>query len=384
MTLSEVEGRVGDVAVRVRWRGEVITAIDRLGATPGSLPVVAPGLVDLQVNGYGGLDVNAGSVTPQTVAELSHLLAAHGVTTWLPTVVTAPEERITAALRCVAGARAMDPVVARAIPAAHVEGPFISDRPGARGVHDPSFVRPLDVDEVVRWRTAGPVGVVTISPHGAHAPEQVRRLTGLGVAVAIGHTHATPAEVTAAVDAGATLSTHLGNGIPTTLPRHPNIIWRQLADDRLSAGLIADGHHLPFDTLEVMLRAKGVDRAFLVSDATEIGGRAPGRYRTAVGAQVELTEHQRLSEVGSDLLAGAAATLLDGVRNVVTGTSFGLHDALALATANPARLVPGTRPGTGELRVGGPADMIVLDDSGPRELALAAVVQSGRWVTPAG
>lgn len=99
-----------------------------------------------------------------------------------------------------------------------------------------------------------------------------------------------------------------------------------------------------------MLRAKGTDRAFLVSDSTEIGGRPPGRYHTAVGSVVELSEHQRLSAVGSDLLAGAAATLLDGVRNVRESTSFGLAGALALATANPARHAPGIRPGTGELR----------------------------------
>ncbi|WIY00952.1 amidohydrolase family protein [Amycolatopsis mongoliensis] len=384
MKPSEVEGRIpapaGEVAVRITWQGDVISEVRRLDPAPDGLPVVAPGLVDLQVNGYGGLDVNAASVTADTVAELSHLLAAHGVTTWLPTIVTAPEERILEALRCVARARAADPVVASAVPAAHVEGPFISDRPGARGVHDPSAVRPMDAGEVDRWLRAGPVGIVTVSPHGEAAPEQVRRLRGLGVTVAIGHTHATPDEITAAVDAGASLSTHLGNGIPTTVPRHPNVLWRQLADDRLSAGLIADGHHLPYDTLEVMLRAKGIDGAFLVSDSTEIGGRPPGRYRTAVGSVVELGEDQRLSEVGSDLLAGAAATLLDGVRTVSERTSFGLAGALALATANPARHVPGIRPGTGELRTGGPADLIVLDDSRSAGLALAGVVQAGRWV----
>jgi N-acetylglucosamine-6-phosphate deacetylase len=372
------------VAVRLAWDGRsLLTEVNRIDADPNSLPAVAPGLVDLQVNGYAGLDVNSESVTPETVIELSRELASQGVTTWMPTIVTAPEDRILHALRCIAAARAADPVVASAIPSAHVEGPFISDRPGARGVHDPAHVRPIDPAEVSRWLDAGPVGIVTLSPHGgaaAPAGEAIRALIRLGVAVAIGHTHAEPDEVTAAVDAGATLCTHLGNGIPTTLPRHPNIIWRQLADDRLSAGLIADGHHLPFDTLEVMLRAKGVDRAFLVSDATEIGGRPPGRYRTAVGSLVELGADQRLSEVGGDLLAGAAATLFTGVRNVAAHTSLPLRHALQLATLNPARLAPGTRPGVGELRVGGPADLIVLDDTAGRPLELLDVVRSGRWV----
>ena len=381
---SEVVGRLvtaaGDVAVKVTWEGGVVSAVHRLDTDPGSLPVVAPGLVDLQVNGYAGLDINAESITAETVIELSHLLASSGVTTWLPTVVTAPESRIVEALRTVARARGADQVVANAIPSVHVEGPFISDRSGARGVHNPSYVRRLDPDEVSRWLRAGPVGVITISPHGEHASSQIQRLIRMGLVVAVGHTHASPDEVSAAVDAGATLSTHLGNGIPTTLPRHPNIVWRQLADDRLTAGLIADGHHLPFDTIEVMLRAKGIDRAFLVSDATEIGGRSPGRYHTAVGSLVELGPDQRLSEVGSDLLAGAAATLLDGVRNVATNTSFLLHDALALATSTPARLAPGVRPGVGDLRVGGPADLVLLDET---SLTLLDVVQSGRWVIPA-
>jgi N-acetylglucosamine-6-phosphate deacetylase len=372
----------GDIAIKVSWEGAVVSAIDRVDAEPGSLPVVAPGLVDLQVNGYAGLDINAESISIGTVIELSDVLAANGITTWLPTVITAQEPRILEALCTVAKARATDPVVANAVPSVHVEGPFISDRHGARGVHDASAVRPLDPDEVDRWLRFGPVGIVTVSPHGDDAPAHIRQLVRLGLTVAIGHTHADPAEVSAAVDAGATLSTHLGNGIATTLPRHPNIIWRQLAEDRLSAGLIADGHHLPFDTLEVMLRAKTVDRAFLVSDATEVGGRPPGRYRTAVGSLVELGSDQRLAEVGSDLLAGAAATLLDGVRNVATRTSFTLADTLTLATRNPAAHAPGIRPGVGELRVGGPADLILLDDAATSGLALLDVVQSGRWVTP--
>ncbi|HEX4223872.1 MAG TPA: amidohydrolase family protein [Pseudonocardiaceae bacterium] len=383
MRRAEAVGRLvratGDIAIKVTWADAVLSAVSRVDTDPATLPVIAPGLVDLQVNGYAGLDVNAESITIETVIELSDVLARLGITTWLPTVITAPEPRIVEALRTVAKARAIDPIVANAVPSVHVEGPFISDRQGPRGVHDASAVRPLDPDEVSRWLRSGPVGIVTVSPHGEHAPARIRELIRMGLTVAIGHTHADPDEVRAAVDAGATLSTHLGNGIATTLPRHPNIIWRQLADDRLSAGLIADGHHLPFDTLEVMLRAKGVERAFLVSDATEIGGRPPGRYRTAVGSLVELGPDQRLAEVGSDLLAGAAATLLDGVRNVATMTSCTLADAIAMATRNPAALAPGVRPGVGELRVGGPADLVLLDDTASG-LELLDVVQSGRWV----
>jgi N-acetylglucosamine-6-phosphate deacetylase len=270
------------------------------------------------------------------------------------------------------------------MPAAHVEGPFISDREGARGVHDPAWVRPIDPAEVARWLSAGPVAIVTLSPHEDSAAAGIRALTRLGIAVAIGHTHAEPEQITAAVAAAATLSSHLGNGIATRLPRHPNILWRQLAEDRLCAGLIADGHHLPFDTLEVMLRVKGLGRAFLVSDSTKIGGRLPGRYRTAVGSLVELDTDKRLSAPGGELLAGAAATLLHGVRNVATHTSFSLADALALATRAPARHLPASHRGAGRIAVGAPADLILLDDNtADSRLALVEVVQAGRRVRPA-
>ncbi len=384
----ELVGRLltheGHIAVQVSWtRRGVIDAVRRIKAEPTSLPIVAPGLVDLQVNGYGGLDVNSAPITAPQLIELSHLLAAHGVTTWMPTIITAPEPRIIDALHRISAARAADPVVGAAIPAVHIEGPFISDREGARGVHDPAFVRPIDPAEAARWLQAGPVGLVTVSPHHDSAATGIRALTRLGIVVAIGHTHADPDEITAAVEAGATLCTHLGNGITTTLPRHPNILWRQLAEDRLSAGLIADGHPLPFDTLEVMLRAKGLERALLVSDTTEIGGRPPGRYRTAVGSLVELDENNRLTVPGGELLAGAAATLLDGVRNVAAHTSFSLHDALTLATRNPARHLPAIRHGVGHLSPGAPADLIVLDDTSTLKPALVEVVQAGRRLRPA-
>ncbi len=170
MRPAEIVGRLasGDT-VRVAWEGATVTTITRVDADPASLPIIAPGLVDLQVNGYGGFDVNAESVDADTVIELSRLMASNGVTTWLPTIITAPEQRILAALRAVTQAREADSVVAAAIPAVHVEGPFISDRPGARGVHNPEFVRPLDPEEIARWQQAAPVGIVTVSPHGPDA-----------------------------------------------------------------------------------------------------------------------------------------------------------------------------------------------------------------------
>lgn len=324
------------------------------------LPFIAPGLIDLQVNGFAGIDVNGPDVTAERITEITAALARIGVTTWAPTVVTASEEAIRHSLCAIAEARSRSPQLAHAIPFAHVEGPFLSAQDGPRGVHDAEQIRPLDADEVSRWQQAGPVGLVTVSPHTDDAPAQIARIVALGIQVAIGHTHASGAQIIAAVDAGATLSTHLGNGIFPQLARHPNPLWTQLAEDRLTSGLIADGHHLPAETLEVMLRAKGVDRAFLVSDATELAGREPGRYETAVGGTVELSPEGRLSHVGTELLAGAASDVAAGLRFVLASTSLSLPDALALVTRTPGRILGRDMA----LRVGAPADLVTLRADG--------------------
>lgn len=283
-------------------------------------------------------------------------------------------------LRAIAAARAADPDTARAIPYAHVEGPHISPEDGPRGAHPVEHVRPPDVAEFERWQQAasGVVGMVTLSPHYDGAVAYTRALTAAGVWVSIGHTRAEPHQVTAVADAGAVLSTHLGNGADGVLARHPNHLWTQLADDRLSAGFIADGHHLPADTLTAMVRAKGVERSFLVSDSAALGGLAPGTYSTPVGGTVELSADGRLAVAGTPYLAGAARTLADGVAGAVRLGRLGLADAVRMATSLPGRFAGGR----GTLRPGDPADLVRFTWSPSEEtLALVDVVRSGRLVT---
>ena len=367
MTAQTVKGRDavrGDV-LTVHYDDGHIVAVERKHDPDASdVPVLAPGFVDAQVNGYLGMDVNGPDADSSVIGGITEELARIGVTTWVPTIITASEEAISHALRCVEKARNADARVRDAIPCVHVEGPFISDRDGARGVHDASQVRSIDPKEVRRWAEISPVGVVTVSPHWPGASKAIQEICSLGIRVSIGHTHASAAEVLSAIDAGATLSTHLGNGVAAMIPRHPTAIWTQLADDRVTCGLIADGHHLPPETLEVMLRAKGPRGAFLVSDMTAIAGSPPGHYVTPVGGSVDLDKHGRLSYVGTELLAGAAASLPDGLRNVVRSTSVGLGQALKLVTENPARTLPGARPGLGKLMPGAPANMVLVSDSG--------------------
>ncbi len=351
-----------------------VAAID--AGAPGEACWLAPGFVDLQVNGYAGHDVNAPDPTPETIGWLARALRATGTTSFAPTIITASEERIVAALRAVAEARAADPLLARAIPFVHVEGPWISPQDGPRGAHPADQVRPPDLAEFARWQAAcgGLVGMVTLSPHFPGVADTIAALTGAGVRVAIGHTHASPQQIAAAADAGAVLSTHLGNGAAAVLARHPNLIWAQLAEDRLCASFIADGHHLPAETLKSMLRAKGIERSILISDAAALAGLAPGIYEAEIGGRVELTEDGRLGMAGTPFLAGAARPLATGVAFVASFCGVTLGQAVRMATENPGRFA-----GVGgRLRVGAPADLVRFRwQPGDRDLRIETVLVGG-------
>lgn len=317
---------------------------------------LAAGLVDLQVNGYAGLDLNGPTLEAAAVIALGERLARHGITTFVPTLITASEAAIIAGLRAITAARKLSPLLQQMVPFVHVEGPSISPEDGPRGAHPAAHVRAPDLDEFRRWQQAaeGLVGMVTLSPEWPEAIPYISTLAREGVLVAIGHTAATPEQVHAAAAAGARLSTHLGNGAAAQLPRHPNFIWAQLADDRLTASFIADGHHLPADTLKAMLRAKSLDRAILVSDAAALGGMPAGRYTSPIGGDVEVGADGRLGIAGTPYLAGAGHLLTQNVATLVNRVGLSLTDALRLASRNPAAFAGGR----GVLAVGARADLI--------------------------
>lgn len=319
---------------------------------------LSAGLIDLQVNGFAGHDLNGGSLTVQTVHDLALAMLACGVTTFLPTLITASEARLTQALAVLARARRALPLVARMVPYVHVEGPAIAPEDGPRGAHPAAHVRAPDLQEFHRWQGAsdGLVGMVTVSPHWPQAPTYIAALVAAGVHVALGHTDASAAQITAAVDAGARLSTHLGNGLHAQINRRRSPLWSQLVEDRLCASYIADGHHLSDQVLKVMLRAKGLDRSLIVSDATAIGGLPPGRYDASIGGAVSLSADGRLSpnDGSGEYLAGAALPLFSGVATLVRQAGLGLGDALTLATRNPGRWVGGR----GVLAPGQRADLV--------------------------
>lgn len=317
---------------------------------------LSPGFIDLQVNGYADCDLNAESITPDIVTALMYKLFAVGITTFIPTIITASEGRIIAALRAIGEARDHSPLVRHVIPFVHIEGPHLSPADGPRGAHPRDHIRPPDIAEFDRWQelSGGLVGMVTLSPHWDCALPYIAHLARRGCIVAIGHTDAEPAQIHAAAEAGAALSTHLGNGVADKLPRHPNLLWAQLADDRLTASFIADGHHLPVDTLTAMLRAKGTEHSILVSDAVALAGMPPGHYETSVGGTVELTAEGKVCVPGTRTLAGAALPVKSGIAAVARLPGFSLPDAILMATANPGRFAGGR----GVLRAGADADLV--------------------------
>lgn len=300
---------------------------------------IAPGLLDIQLNGFGGYGFNEAETSPESVARVVRSQWRAGIGAFLPTVTTHSQDRMLGSLRAVTAA-CRDPRIRRSIPGVHLEGPHISPLDGPRGAHPLEHVRLPAWDEFLRLQEAADGGVllVTLAPELEGAIPFIERLVDSGVVVAIGHTNASSRDLDAAIEAGARLSTHLGNGAHSLLPRHPNYIWEQLSRDELDCSVIADGHHLPASVLKCILRCKGVERTIVISDAITQGGLPPGTY-TAAGGEVEVAGNGRISLAGTPYLAGAGDHLGQGVSNLVRMGVATRRDALRMASLNPARLL---------------------------------------------
>ncbi|TDO52934.1 N-acetylglucosamine-6-phosphate deacetylase [Kribbella sp. VKM Ac-2571] len=387
--MSEVlEGRTADGrGVRVRFSGDGIEEITDHPSAPDLLLI--PGLVDIQLNGYGGLDVNDPSRPASELADLVRALWGQGVTTVYPTIISADDATTTTLVKRAATARANDSDVAYGVPGLHLEGPYISSAEGARGAHDPAVIRDPDADEFDRWQAAadGAIAIMTLAPERQGAIEFTRHLvqpsSGPGaeraVVPSVGHSLATAADVHAFAAAGGRLSTHLGNGLPAQIDRHDNPIWPQLTEDALTAGLIADGHHLPADTFAALVRAKGPGRCVLTSDAAALAGCAPGDYQTAVGGAVTVGSDGSLRLQGTPYLAGSGASLLDCLRWATGPGGLPLETAVTMATTTPADLLG--LHNRGRLEVGARADLVQLTSTPDRAVGdLVTVVVNGRLI----
>jgi len=315
------------------------------GASPGEVRrLTSPGFLDLQVNGFAGVDFNDPATTAEDLHRALGVLNSHGVTRLLPTLITSSAERFE---QC---ARLILRVKTDAFVGIHMEGPYISPEDGPRGAHPREFTASASIDDFKRRQDAasGHIRLVSLAPEVPGALALIEYLRGNDIRVAIGHTAAAAEVIRDAIKAGATLSTHLGNGAAQMIPRHPNFIWEQLAADEMMASLIVDGHHLPPATVKTMIRAKTVRRTILVTDAIAAAGQPPGEYQLG-SVKVRLDETGRVAIPGSPGLAGSALAMDRAVANTVRFAGVSLEDALAMATTNPAAYLGVKTAGTLEL-----------------------------------
>ena len=363
---------------RIRIGDGVIQSVQMLGPTVEDQPCIAPGLIDIQVNGFAGVDFSDPELTCERVAAVLPHLWKTGVTSFCPTLITNTHDRLMRNFRVLAEALRAYPRLARSVPCFHLEGPYISPG-GARGAHNPDYMRWPDWGEFQELQAAaeGRIGIVTLAPELPGALEFIRRARASGVLVAIGHTDATPELIHQGVEAGARLSTHLGNGCPEMMHRHQSPLWAQLAIADLSASVICDGFHLPPDLVNVILLAKTIDRSILITDAVSAATLPPGIYRL-LDTEVELLPNNKVVSREARTLAGSGASLNHVVDVFLRYTGAPLADALRAATFNPARLL-GREGMCSEIAEGQAANLFLFRPELP-DLGISRVISGGEEV----
>jgi N-acetylglucosamine-6-phosphate deacetylase len=297
--------------------------------------------VDLQINGYAGVDFNAPGLTVEAVKTVTERLRADGTARFLPTLVTGDPEMLLSTVRTVMAARRKFAVCEEAIPGFFLEGPFISDRPGAVGTHPIEWVRPPDLALFERFQDAaeGLIKLVNVAAEVPGMPDFVRALSARGVAVTLGHQLAkSPADIEPCLAAGAVAFTHLGNGLPNEINRHDNIIATALVEDRASVMFIPDGHHLPDTLLKLYTRAVPLARLIAVSDAQYPAGMPPGEYRVC-GADARLEPSGLLWNPARQCLVGATTPMAKMMALLQERIGLTPRECLQIGRDNPLRLV---------------------------------------------
>ena len=337
--------------------GKIIGIKQGQKSSDGPQLIVAPGLVDIQINGYKGIDFSDPNLTTEDLKKIVKGLWEVGVTTVLATVTTNDHENLMNAFKALSNALT-DPDVNLSVPGFHLEGPYISPEPGFRGAHPEMFIRLPDLQEFKQYQESANnmIRLITVAPEFDGSISLIRYCADNDVVVSLGHHNGTAEEITAAVDAGASLVTHLGNGCANMIHRHNNPIWPQLAEDRLSASIITDGFHLNKEEVQTFYKVKGDELTILVSDAVDLAGLPPGEY-TRWGWTVVLTPDV-VKFPAENVLAGAASPLSKCVGNMMRFTGCSLKSAISMASRNPARLMG--LDDIGEIQVGKRADLILF------------------------
>lgn len=328
--------------------------------------VLAPGFIDLQLNGAFGIDF---TIAPDRLWEAAAQLPRHGVTAFLPTIVSSPLATIAAARQALLAGPPPGFAGARPI-GLHLEGPFLA--PGRRGVHDQAFLRLPELETVADWSPGTGIRMVTLAPELPGAIALVRTLAERGIVVSAGHSAATLAEGIAGVEAGIRYATHVFNAMPAIDHREPGLITAVLLDERVTAGFIADGAHVAPEVLALAARVVRPGRFSAVTDAIAALGMPPGVYPLG---DLEVASDGVTARLGDGRLAGSVLRLDQAIRNVRTFLGWSVADTVATVTSVPARLL-NVADRHGVLAPGAVFDAVLLTP----ELEILATFIAGRIV----
>lgn len=349
--------------IKLTTEAGMIATIEKLDTQElSSLPYLAPGLIDLQVNGFAGVDFNTLPLSKADLIHATEAMLSYGVTGYYPTIITNSDENICELFQTFQSMKSCDSRLEQCLLGYHLEGPFISPNDGPRGAHSREYVQAPNVELLKKWHQASQdqLRILTLSPEWEQGlAETIDYCVANQIKVSIGHSSATPVQIAQAAQLGATMSTHLGNGCDLQIHRHHNYIWQQLAEDNLWTAIIADGFHLPPAVIKVILKAKH-DQVILTSDTTAFGGMQPGRYQTHIGGDVILTEEGKLHLASNDeLLAGSAKSVLDCINYLTRAKLLDAESAWSKASATPAQFMGLSQRGS--LVVGQRADVVELE-----------------------
>ena len=368
----------GQGYTELRVDGRKLASVRALGATKPNEPFISPGFVDIQLNGFAGVNFSDPALDADTAISVLPSVWETGVTTFCPTLITNTREGLLRNFAVLEEARKKDERFGWAAPCYHLEGPYLSAQ-NARGTHNPKLIRNPDWDEFEQLQRAagGRIAIITLAPELPGAIEFIRRAHASGVIVAIGHTEANSEQIHLAAEAGATLNTHLGNGCPEYIHRHHAPLWAQLSLDSLKATIICDGFHLPPELVKAIVRVKGLERTILLTDAVHVANLDPGRY-SLVGTEIELLQTGQVVTLDRRCMAGSALTMNRAVTTFSRDAEVSLADAIRAATTNPAGILD--RPEIcSTIAEGQPANLVMFR-CGREELEVGSVISAGEVV----
>jgi len=305
---------------------------------------MAKGFVDIQNNGWMGTDFTAPGLTVQRVREITRDFISRGTIAYCPTLITGTTDTYKNNLAVISESM-RDPEIDGHILGIHMEGPFISPKPGAIGAHPKECVIEPNIqtfDQFQEWAD-GNIRILTVAPDQPHCGALIRHAVENGVVVSIGHHFASNEEMERAVKAGVKLCTHIGNGIPNEIHRHDNPLWWQLACDDVCGMFITDGHHLPADFIKVAFRAKTVQRFIVTSDASPLAGMPPGRYKLPRGLEVVINETGRIHSERTGSLVGSHSTMIECMNHLASLNLFSEKELWQVGLENPLRVL-GLKP----------------------------------------